>query len=242
MQTVKKKILLQQPRVVERYFRLRVHIFSSSLVRGLVRRVLRPRLNWSERKRHNAIAFAIESIVREAARSKRYNLQAANVVFNLALFFLIAERDIQTLKIDALTHPDAWQRSLCARVILLTIYELDMDKVAGNKLRQAMDDANLPEKLRQEVALCLRSVRNAQQKAQKQFLNLRNSTIAHRDPDALRQYRAITRLDEVAVIQIASDFYAGTHAFIKLLPSVIQHVGGIPGLLSQLSAQAARKS
>ena len=163
------------------------------------------------------------------------------MVFNLALFFLIAERDIQTLKIDALTHPDAWQRSLCARVILLTIHELDMDKVAGSKLRQAMDDAKVPKELQQEVAVCLRSVRSVQQRAQKQFMQLRNSTIAHRDPDALGQYRAITELDEMAVIQIAADFYTGTHAFIELLPRVILHVGAIPGLLSQLSAQAARR-
>jgi p-aminobenzoyl-glutamate transporter AbgT len=162
-----RKSLLQHPKVVERYFRLRVHTFSSSLITWLVRRIMRPRLTWSERKRRNAVVSAIESIAHEAARSKRHNFQAASAVFNLALFFLIAERDIQTLKIDALTHPDAWKRSLCSRVILLTIYDLDIDKVAGNMLRQAIEDARVPKALRQEVALCLRSVRNAQQKAKK---------------------------------------------------------------------------
>jgi hypothetical protein len=227
--------------VIKRYTRLRMHVYAKSLAGRLARRISRPRLKWSERPRRIAIVSAIETVAREVARSKRYNFHASSVVLNLGLFFLIAERDIQTLKIDALTHPDAWQRSLCARMILLTIHELDMDKVAGQKLRRAMEDAKVPAQIQQEVALCLRSVRNAQQKAQKHFAILRNSTIAHRDPDALGQYQAITGLDEVAVLQVAVDFYASIHTFIDLMPRLVRQVGDIRGLLSQMSAQAARK-
>lgn len=236
------KLLQQPPRVVERYFRLRMYILAKAMTQAIARRLARPRLQWNERKRHIALVSALETMALETARSRRHNFQASTAVLNLALFFLIAERDVQTLKIDALTHPNAWQRSLCARVILLTIHELDMDKVAGNRLRQALVDANVPEEVQKEVAVCLRAVRSAQQKAQKQFMQLRNSTIAHRDPDAQEQYRAITQLDEVAVVRVAAEFYSGTHAFIALLPKVVQHVSGIPGLVSQLSAQSRRKA
>ena len=213
----------------------------NSLARRLARRISRPRMRWNERKRMKALISVIETVARETARSRRNNFQASTVVFNLGLFFLIAERDIQTLKIDALTHPDPWRRSLCARMILLTIHELDMDKVAGQNLRRAMEDAKVPVEVQQETAQCLRGVRTVQQKAKREFSELRNSTIGHRDPNALGQYRAITEMDELAVLQITVDFYVAIHAFIVLMPRLVGHVGDFRGLVSQMSAQAARR-
>jgi len=170
-------------------------------------------------------------------RARRDGFGASEAVYNLALFFLVAERDIQTLKVDALTHPDLWTRSLCARVILLTIHELELDKAGGNKLRQALAITKAPPDLLQEVSAALRAIRAAQQKAQKQFAELRHSTIAHRDADAITQYRRIIELDGLSVIRTAAEFYAGTHAFMEVMPKLIAHVGGIRGLLAQLLAQ-----
>lgn len=241
MPNTRRKLLQQPAKLIERYvrrlIRSRILLFSAALAR----RLSRPSLQFKDRKRQVALASTIETIARQAAKAKHLNFQALTAILNLGLFFLIAERDVQAIKIDALTHPDAWQRSLCARVMLLTIHELDMDKVAGNQLRQAMDDAEVPELLRQKVAVALRSVRKVQGKAQKQFALLRNSTIAHRDPDALQQYRAITELNTLGVVKIAAEFYDGTHAFITILPELLLNVGTMPGLLRQISAQANRK-
>jgi hypothetical protein len=52
---------------------------------------------------------------------------------------LIADRDIQAVKTDTLTHPDEWTRKLNPRNILLTIHEWDADKVCGRELMNAMD-------------------------------------------------------------------------------------------------------
>ena len=240
MPSRRRKLLQQHPKVVERYVRLLIHRRALTIAQAVARRLTRPRLQLSERKRRAVLISALETCAREAAKAKRLNFHASATVLNLGLFFLIAERDVQAVKIDALTHPDAWQRSLCARVILLTIHELDMDKVAGNQLRQAMSDTNVPELLRKEVESSLRRVRKAQEKAQRQFSALRNSTIAHRDADAVYQHRAITKLDSLEVIRIAAEFYDGTHGFIAVLPDLLKHVGAIPGLLSQASAQANR--
>ncbi|WP_445371255.1 hypothetical protein ACH518_19210 [Methylomonas sp. HW2-6] len=168
-------------------------------------------------------------------------MQASATLLNIALYFLIANRDIQAVKIDALTHPDAWKRSLCARVILLTIHELDMDKVAGIKLREALTDSGVSEESKRLATQALRSVRAVQQKAQKQFAFHRNATIAHRDPDALLQYRAITELDVMVTLQIASEFFEGSQLFISALPDLMLSVGSMPGILRQFAAQAKRK-
>jgi hypothetical protein len=37
--------------------------------------------------------------------------------------------------------------------MLLTIHELDIDKVAGNKLRQALDEGDVPAELRDSATL-----------------------------------------------------------------------------------------
>lgn len=90
-------------------------------------------LQLNERQREKALIGALSEVAKQAAKSRKGPFGSSVVLLNLALFFLIAERDIQAVKIDALTHPDPWRRSLCARIILLTIHELDLNKIAGNR-------------------------------------------------------------------------------------------------------------
>ncbi len=199
-------------------------------------------LPFTDRKRKKALDGALTEVAKQRGKSQQHGFESSAVLFNIALFFLIAERDIQAVKIDALTHPDPWKRSLCTRIILLTIHELDMDKVAGNRFRDALTDAGVSDEGKRQATQALRVIRNAQQKAQKQFSFLRNTTIAHRDPDALMQYRAINDLDEMAVLNIASEFYEGTRMFLAVLPNLMLRVGSFPGLLNQMKSRAERSS
>lgn len=236
----KRRLLQQRPELVRRFVRIMMLRRSLALGRAVARRIARWRMIRSERKRGRALVGALETCAREAMRARRNGLHASETVFNLALYFLVAERDIQTVKVDALTHLDKWARSLYARVVLLTIHELDLDKAGGNRLRRALDDTHAPLELRQDLAAALRMVRTAQQKAQRQFADLRNSTIAHRDADAISQYRSISEIDGVTVLQTAAEFYAGTHAFMDVMPKVLSHVGGMSGLISQLVVQVKK--
>ena len=190
-------------------------------MKDVARFIMRRVLPFRERKRGLALQSALRRMAIETERSAERGFDTSTAVLNVALFFLIAERDIHAVKIDALTHPDPWRRSLCARIILLTIHEWDMDKVAGQKLRQALSVAGASEDMKKVAIAALRDVRNVQRKAQKEFAFLRNATIAHRDPDALAQYNAIVGLDEMKVIALATDFYAGANAFINLMPKLI---------------------
>lgn len=236
-----RRLLHQRQELVNRYIRIAVHRWIKRRAQALARRISRPRLQWSETRRKTALVSAIETLAIEAARARRLGLEANTIVLNLGLFFLIAERDIQAVKIDALTHPDAWTRGLAARVMLLTIHELDIDKVAGNKLRQALDDGKASEPLRQQVTDAMRDIRKAQARAQRQFAYLRNSTIAHRDPDAIRQYRDIVEIDGLEVTKVAVDFYAGTSKFIEMIPRLLAQLSTLKCMLGQLSAQSSRK-
>ena len=230
----RKKLLQQEPRLIERYVRLLMYRNARRASRFIMRRVL----PLKEREREKAIASTLTEYAKQTAKSRRYEFESSAVLFNLALFFLIADRDIQAVKIDALTHPDPWKRSLCARIILLTIHELDMDKVAGGKFRAALANAGVTEEAKRQATQALRTIRSAQQKVQKQFAFLRNATIAHRDPDALLQYSSIIQINELEVLRIAGEFYEGTRLFLDVLPKLVIQVGTLPGLFNQLRARS----
>lgn len=210
---------------------------ASATARFIMRRIL----PFKERERRKALQNAFDTIKNEYIKSKESDFDALTTVLNIALYFLIAERDIQTLKIDALTHPNEWTRKLYSRVILLTIYELDLDRVSGKALRDSLGAAQVSEGVRREVTEALRAVRSAQQKARKAFGTIRNTAIAHRDADALAQYRAINELNTNDVFAIASEFYANAERFITVVPRLMGEVGSVPALLRQWMAKNGNK-
>ena len=232
-----RRLLQQRPELVRRYVRLTMHLRTMRTARAIARRMVRFKLKWSERDRRRTLDAALQTFSFEAARSRRHGFEALTVVLNLGLFFLIAERDIQAVRIDALTHPDGWTRGLAARVMLLTIHEWEIDKVAGKELWKALDDAKTPVCLKREIVAAIRAIRKAQSRARRQFAYLRNSTIAHRDADAARQYRDIIAIDGLEVANVAGDFYAETAKFIEIVTRLIAHLGTLQGVLGQMAAQ-----
>ena len=236
-----KKIFEQRKALRDRYIRLAVYRCISSRRKGFARRITRPYLWLTERKRSRLTALALRMMAVEAANARRLGFTANAAVLNLGLFFLIAERDIQTLKIDALTNPDPWNRGLATRTILLTIHELDIDKAAGSKLSRALDEGAVPDDLRREVTEAMRAIRKAQSSAKYQFKYLRDGTIAHRDQDAIKQYQDIIEIDEMKVLKIATEFYAGTSKFINMLPKLLLHLSSLDGMIGQIKSRAHGK-
>lgn len=236
-----RRLLQQPPELITRYTRLAIRRWMLPKTLALARRITRTKLQWSERARNKVLVSTLKTVAIETARARRLGFEANTVVLNLGLFFLIAERDIQAVKIDALTHPDAWTRGLAARVMLLTIHELDINKVAGRRLQQALKDCETPESLKNEVTAAMRTIRDAQSKAQKKFFKLRNSTIAHRDADASQQYRDIIEIDVLEITRTTIEFYAGTTKFVEILPRLLNQMSTAQGMLGQLAAQNARK-
>src|ERR1700759_4775427 len=115
------------------------------------RAYMRWKLPRTERKRRKALEGAFESTRYWATRNEHGKMTSVSTLMNIGLYLLIADRDIQAIKIDALTHPDEWTRKLCARVILLTIYEWDADEVSGRALQEALDLMQTPDDLRKEA-------------------------------------------------------------------------------------------
>lgn len=225
-----KKLLQSEPAVIERWVKIR----SVRTGRRIGRRVARPRIWLKERRHVRDLELAFATVREQAVKLEQSNYPATRLFMNIALFILVAERDICAVKLDALTHPDKWKRSVALRTILLTIYEWDMDKVAGRRLREAMDIAKIDTPLREEVTTSLRNLRKTQSRAKKAMHKIRNATIAHRDPDALVQYRMIRDIDSAAVLELAAEFYESAQSFIAVVPRLIASGSNLPSLVRQM--------
>lgn len=180
----------------------------------VARRWARWKLPRREKRNRVEALKAFETVRFFAHKNEHGKMRGTATLFNIGLYLMIAHRDIQAIKIDALTHPDEWTRKLNARIILLTIYEWDADEVTGKALQEAMDLMLIPEDLRKEANTALRRLRKIQERAQKKFSFIRNAAIAHRDPNALTQYRAIRDLNVKEVWDIAAEFFAEIESFM----------------------------
>lgn len=224
-----KRLLDQEPEVIKRWVRLK----TTRMAKGLARRIARPRLAFQERRRRRSLEAAFDAVKEQAIALEGSRFRANQIFMNAALFFLLAERDIAAVKLDALTHPDPWVRSVALRTILLTIHEWDITKVTGKQFHQAMEDAGIPEQLSTEVTNSLRIIRKTQERVRKALRDLRKTTFAHRDADALVQYRAIRNLDSDEILSLAGEFYDACERFVAVMPRLIAAGGSFPGLFRQ---------
>lgn len=217
---------------IQRWWRFKSRRLAQRLVRAYMRRKL-PR---TERKRRVASEATFETVKHFAIKNENGKFKGVSTLFNIALYLLIADRDIQAVKIDALTHPNEWNRKLSARVMLLTIYEWDADKVSGRELKEALELMLISEDLKREAVGALRRLRVIQRKANKKFMHIRNAAIAHRDPNALVQYRAIRDLRVEEVMEIGMEFFAAVENFMNVLTKLMLAGNTLPSFLKQWSA------
>jgi len=221
----------QAPKKVrDRYIKIKVSRYGFAFGRMYMRIFL----TIKERNRNKAISKTIETYRKEIIRAKKHGNECVLTLMNMALFYLLAEKDIQTVKIDALTHPNIWKRKLSLRVILLTIYEWDMGKVTDKNLKSMLIAASVPNELQEELFSALRVLRKAQKKAANALHDNRNAIIAHRDSDALMQLQTIEGLSVKKVFEISAEFYESSKQFMSAFPKVLERAGSIEGLLSYM--------
>lgn len=177
---------------------------------------------------------AIAAALAKLAEVQDGGLDDSRTIFNVALHFLLAERDIQALKVDMLTHPDAWMRGLAMRVTLLTIYEWDLDEVTGRRFREALSNLGIPEASKEDMTKALRAVRKTRERITKRFGDLRNNAIAHRGADAVAQYKLIADLRQEEVLPLVAEFYDAVHLFVGALPDVMLVAGSLSAYLKQM--------
>ncbi len=189
-------------------------------------------LTIKEWKKNRVLTRTLKTYKIEIERARKKGNECTQVLMNIGLYYLIAEKDIQTVKIDALAHHDRWKRLLSLRIILLTIYEWDMGKASSKNLKDLLSQSSVDDELQKELFRALRLLRKSQEKAAKILHFERNATIAHRDPDALLQLNTIENINPKKVFSAASEFYESSAIFMNVFPKVILQAGSMQGLFS----------
>lgn len=185
--------------------------------------------------RGDSTNYQHKSVRLATIKAKKNNFDSSFLILNIALFFLISERDFQSIKIDALTHPNKDKRNFLLRHIVLNIIESDIDKVAGQSLKKALNVISLDESLQQKLFNALRKIRKVHEQIEKKYTPLRNISIAHRDVDALLQEQTIREVDPKEIFSFAAKYYAAAQEFIHLMPDVMAQIGTIKSMLNQIS-------
>lgn len=186
-------------------------------------------------EKEKVINEAIETTVKEYKKVNEDLFPATKQFFNIGLYFLLAERDIQALKADAFAHPNETKRNIALRALLLTIYEWDMGKVTGRRMQFIYESTGLSESSKVMVVNALKSLKKARKAIENEISEARHNTIAHREADALRQYEIISELKIMDFSIALTSFYEASDALLKSLVKAMLEIGTMESLFHQVT-------
>lgn len=224
-----KRFLSSDPEVRRRWWRIWVVRTGKAVGRKLSRR----RILRDTKADTEVLEAAFQAVLYACRGAERLNLPHSMAVHRVSLYLLMVNKDIASIKVDFLTSDDWWLRKLLARNVALMIYEVDMQKVTGAKFRAAVNFFSPPKKLKRDLEAALSNLASVHTSAKARLSDIRNYTIAHRDADAMKQYRLIRNIDEIAVTKIGGEFFAAVNPVISLLGELIKESSGMHHLLNQ---------
>jgi len=220
--------------VQERWFRMKFHLKFGHKLKAILFWHLHRKLEREFLVTEKALNATIEITVREYRKIDETLFPASKQFFNIGLYFLLAERDIQAVKADAFAHSNETKRNIALRTLLLTVYEWDMGKVTGRHMNFIYETTNLSEASKKAVVDALKDLKKAHKIIKNQFSETRHNTIAHREPNAMRQYEIITELDVKVFAPALSDFYEMSGKLLKALVVAMTEIGLMESLFHQL--------
>jgi hypothetical protein len=222
----------------ERWFRMKFHTKFGMKIKIFILWKLHRKLNKKFLHIDKHIEQAIESTVIEYRKIDETNYPATKKFFNVGLYFLLAERDVQALKADAFANPNKTKRNIALRTLLLTIYEWDMSKVTGRGMKYIYEVTGLSEEAKSNLVSALKELRKSRKEIENQLSETRHNTIAHRDPDAMRQFKIISDLEIMQFAPVLTKFYIASDKLLKAMVVAMLEMGTMKSLLHQIGQSA----
>ena len=222
----KRKLFEQDPKLIQRWVKIRFSSFASPIARFY----MRPILHFKERKRIREIEKSVDSTLLLVARCKKEGYSDTLVVANAALYLLLAELDIAMIKVDALTHPHAWKRKLYIRLFVLTAFERNIHHVFGRSFRDSVERLGCEPSLLEALTKELREFRRTHEKLQYRYKYYRDETIAHRESDAISTHKAIKNLRETDFIQSVAEVYPSIEGVLNCVTQILLKHGNVEAL------------
>jgi hypothetical protein len=143
-------------KIQERWFRMKFHSKFGMKIKNFMLWKLHRKLNKEYLHKDKYIEQAIASTVTQYKRIDESNYPATKQFFNVSLYFLLAERDVQAMKADAFANPNKTKRNMALRTLLLTVFEWDMGKVTGRRMQFIYESTGLTEQAKFDVVSALK--------------------------------------------------------------------------------------
>lgn len=229
------RFLEKNKRIQERWFRMRFNRKFGRQLKSLFLWRLHRKLEKEFYIKDRVINKTIETTIKEYKRIDQDLFPASKSFFNIGLYFLLAERDVQALKADAFAHPNETKRNIALRALLLTIYEWDMGKVTGRKMQFIYESTGLPDSTKGRLVSALKGLKQARKVIENEMSEARHNTIAHREADAFRQYEIISELNIMRFSLSLTNFYEASDALLKSLVEAMLEIGTMKSLFNQIT-------
>lgn len=224
--------------IQERWFRMKFHRKFGNMLKNFMLWKLHRKLNKEFLHKDKYIEQAIASTVTQYKEIDESKYPATKQFFNVGLYFLLAERDIQAVKADAFANPNKTKRNIALRTLLLTVYEWDMGKVTGRRMQSIYEATGLKKETKLDVVNALKQLKKSRKEIENQFSETRHNTIAHRDPDAMRQFEIISDLEVMKFAPALTKFYIASDMLLKAMVNAMLEMGSIESLFHQLRHSA----
>lgn len=180
-------------------------------------------LNYSEvlelfNKRFKIKEKTLSTLYNANIFSQKNESKEIQLFFNLAAFVNILGYDILVISRDLIFAENKWQKKHYSRQATLIIYESinDLFELLGREFR------NLTSKIHDDdfhlkVKGFRRKLNQYKEDNFQKLQEIRNSSIAHRDKDSLKQLYIIITIDEDYILKITLEFESLVHELENLL-------------------------
>lgn len=229
------RFLEKDKKVQERWFRMKFYRVFGRQVKSLFLWRLHRKLVREFYIKDRVICKTLETTVKQYKTINEDLFPASKRFFNIALYFLLAERDVQALKADAFAHPNETKRNIALRALLLTIYEWDMGKVTGRRMQFIYESTGLSDSTKDKLVTALKGLKQARKAIENEMSEARHNTIAHREADAFRQHEIISQLNIMRFSLSLTKFYEASDALLKALVEAMLEIGTMKSLFHQVT-------
>ena len=190
----------------------------------------------AERDRAATLDDAISAVLSSWKGVERHGIPDFRLVYNVALYVLVFDRDFSVLKVQMLEAKDRWSQRFVARQMAVSLAELceDLPALLGKPFREAAARLGVPPSFMAHLDSATKAFNKARRRHEPRLRELRNSIGAHRELDAVKQLSATVGLDPLEVYELAPDFYVALEQFIKAKTALLAYMGRPAVLLKQL--------
>ena len=194
----------------------------------------RARIQLERAYRAKQLERTIDAVRATHTRFARHGLTHQERIWNLALYLLLLESDLEMLKYDGVLALTKRRRSFVARLLAVQLYEAyqDLAHLMGKDLRESLGELGAGDETMAALGALAKRLNQLKRKHQADLKEVRNVAGAHRDKDAALQWRMVDETSLASIMEASAELYTVIREFAAFL-TMLGTAAGQPGVVLQ---------